>query len=279
MSVPWIGTVLGIAGIVLGFYFYIKGKRSAGLSYQIEEFSVVGESDAKFPAELEIVFAGDRVERVTASKVIVWNSGNVTIDGADIVSSDPLRVETAGGIILKARFLRVSREVNGVTFKEDKKSGASSSISFDYLDPNDGFVLTVVHSAALRGLSVKGTLKGLSGGLVRIGSTPGPGMSLAVRWIVRRNIILRWIPFSLGVLFVIGAVFTPELSAWIHTMHPATKVKDGVDWSALTVGALYIALPVTTWWFSRRRYPANLLPKQSRSKEQAVVDENGLEEA
>src|SRR5262249_648320 len=147
LSEDWIGTVLGILGIILAFIFYLKSQRRAKLAYQFDEVTLIGSRDAAFPNEVEVRFNGIPVPQLTASRLFIWNAGQRTIGGNDIVDSEPIGVEFDESTkVLKALVCRVTREVNGVRAEVVTSTPHKTTLSFDFLDPDDGVSLELLHS-------------------------------------------------------------------------------------------------------------------------------------
>lgn len=270
LSKPWVGSGLGILGILSAVFFYIRSRRISRLSFQRDEIAIIGGSGAAFPKEVTISFANSPVARVTATRYVIWNSGNTTLSGAQIVQSDPLRLELkSGGKVLKADILRVSRPVNAAWLKPREAGVSIVDIGFDYLDPNDGFAIEVLHSGQRSDLNIHGTLRGLPNGVTDWGRTA---------WYFDRRLrqmtlpfgvsmkVVIWVCLLFGLLAAVAAVMIPSLFQWFPSL-AEKKVSDptSVRWPLLVVGITYTALPVLLLWLKRRRYPPCLEPSQEKN--------------
>jgi hypothetical protein len=108
---------------------------------------------------LEVTYKGHKVDNLTVSKILFWNNGYDTIDSADIVSTDPLRIDSVNQI-LDAVIIKTNNSSNQI-IAAIGVDGASVNIAFDYLDKNDGAIIQVVHAGkSSNDLSLKGKLKG-----------------------------------------------------------------------------------------------------------------------
>ena len=168
LSIPWVGTALGA---ILTTIFYLRARKVGRISYEIIETTIVGTTDAAFSDHLKILFRDALVPRVTSTRVIIWNSANVTIRRADIAENDPLSLILGGdGRILVASIDKKTRIVNAAGALVGS-TNRDVSVSFDFIDPNDGFTVTVIHSEDKDSLGIKGTIIGLSGGFKRVEDT------------------------------------------------------------------------------------------------------------
>ncbi|HEY5433421.1 MAG TPA: hypothetical protein VIL06_08470, partial [Coriobacteriia bacterium] len=128
-------------------FFYYRSRRVSRLGYQHDDVTLVGTKRAAFPSEVEIRFAGATVPRITSSRFVLWNAGNTTLHGSDIVENDPLRVELReAGTILKVTVSKTHRDVNALRVDVLTSVPASANIVFDFLDPRDGARFEVLHS-------------------------------------------------------------------------------------------------------------------------------------
>lgn len=160
----WTGEVVSlILGVAVGYIFLRLSREQLRLLYRFVDTELVEtKSDPSDP--IDIRFEDRSVPRVNKTLLYIWNSGRKTADGADIVASDPLRVALPDDTrVLRARLLRVTREVNGVAVHQEAVNEAL--ISFDFLDPGDGATIEVLHTGGAVQRQLKGTIKGIPGGV------------------------------------------------------------------------------------------------------------------
>lgn len=72
---PWLsiaGFIIGITGIVLTIIFYFKSKRVKLLYYSIRSQNIVKDLVSRIDS-LEMLYAGERIENLTAAKIVIWN--------------------------------------------------------------------------------------------------------------------------------------------------------------------------------------------------------------
>ena len=264
LSQGWIGTIVGLVGIVVAIGFYLRSRRKARLAFHGDHVTLVGGRGAAFADEVEIRFDGAIVPRITASKIVIWNCGDRTINGRDVVDSDPLRVEVPqSGTILKHTILRKTRSVNA--WKVNQPSPDRLDLTFDFVDPCDGVTLEVIHSELGGNLEVIGTIRGIPQGMLRYGqafsSVDRHGLGL-LAFSRTRIVLVTFI--ILGACFMLYGLLRPQLTYWFpeaFTSKPPIP-SNAIGWPFVVVGFVYAAFPTFLLWNRRRRYPATLEPEQ-----------------
>ncbi|WP_121642607.1 hypothetical protein [Bacillus vallismortis] len=235
----WVGTLIGLIGILLAFYFHKVSKKVNELTYTFKTERVVGKNN-KTPEDIEIVFRGKPVERVTNTQITVWNSGNVTIEGKNIVEKDPLRILISEGQeIISATILEKSRDANDFIIKTDENNPHILEVEFDYLDAQDGAVIEILHTDNENSFELKGSIKGLK----------------SFNLFTRNNKTSRLIPFTLLNTMVVAVLLNIII---LYQKEPVDN-----DYSFLTVvfSSISLILSIITYFLSRknkRKMPKNL---------------------
>ena len=162
-----VGYVIGIAGVLVGLIAipitYLIGQRSRQtpqLRYAVD-FDVLLKPDEKLLDKgLSMTIGDHEINRISRTRVAFWNQRGDTVRSADIVQSDPLRIQfDDDDIPLQTRLLSISREQTqlGAVISETAKS--TVSITFDFLDSGDGGVFEIVHQGGEPPI-VTGTVRG-----------------------------------------------------------------------------------------------------------------------
>ena len=265
-SQSWFGSLLGILGLLAAIFFYWRSKRVARLTFQHDTVTLLGSSDAAFPDEVEIKFSGMPISRVTAETIVLWNAGNTTVGGSQIVAADPLRFDLKSGDILKTRVLKVTREVNAISLKPISESKKMVEIVFDYLDPEDGIAFEILHSGGRRDLEIHGTLRAMPGGIRDFGRAN----SFSSRRLSRLPFPFRSMNVVLGMALVAGLVmatyglFQPQIHTWFPSLRDTARTdRDDLRWAIVIAGLFYALMPALLFWLRRRRYPACLHTEQA----------------
>jgi hypothetical protein len=169
----WFQLVAGlVGGFIISYYinylFYRRGKSEPRLIYQYQSRTLLGPSVPN--PDIEIIFRGKKVPRVTKSLIALWNDGNTTIDGNQIVQTDPIRLLVSSeSEVLEVKILRQVREVNNFVIQKSSESANQVECHFEWLDPRDGVLIAIVHSGE-RKVSVAGTIRGVPSGLLHGGA-------------------------------------------------------------------------------------------------------------
>lgn len=165
----WTGIVVGV---LVAYYFYRKTRIVRKLAFQRQSTRLIGERHPELPGTVLVTYNGHAVERLTKSVVVVWNDGTVSVSKEDLVLTDPLRIEVVDGEILQVEEPTVTRTVNGFQVNRLPETQNALAVTFDFLDPGDGFRLEFLHTAATDP-KVLGTIRGIPNGLTRyVGDIP-----------------------------------------------------------------------------------------------------------
>ncbi|MGG1552939.1 hypothetical protein [Paenibacillus ferrarius] len=170
------GSIIGIVGIIFGFIFYRKSTIGPRPNYQMASLRLLGKNSEEFnDGEVEILYLGEKVERVTKTQVAFWNSGTSLINGKDIVVSDPLRFNfEKESKVLSTSLISSTREVNQIELKVPSDCQSAVECNFEFLDPGDGFIFEVLHTDTGKYPQLNGTIKGIPKGILNKGTTNYP---------------------------------------------------------------------------------------------------------
>ena len=161
----WLAIIAIIIGIIISTYFYQRGKRTKGLTHTSGDIIIISPS-AEPHENLKITWEGHNIPRVTKTTIAIWNSGTETVDGADLIDTDPLRIQVPSGItILRSVVIRRTR---GVVAPQLAASIHQVTVTFAFLDAKDGFSIELLHTGEPSTVQVVGTIKGIPRGVVTL---------------------------------------------------------------------------------------------------------------
>jgi hypothetical protein len=210
-----ISIILAIINIILMVVFYFKSRREKKTRFSINSTTLI-ESTKTALTDLEILYKNQKQERITVSKLAIWNAGSDPLRSDDIATAFPLAIEVAEGAeVLSADVVFTTDEANRFTLGHVKQSidGKKQTLipfSFEYLDKREGVVIQIVHTGeASHKISVTG--KVISGLPLKHIESPYQKMSHLYRQIMNPTYPKVLLQIYL-VIFAIGVVLILTIS-------------------------------------------------------------------
>lgn len=236
----WIGSLLGITGIIVGIYLYKISKKTPIPVYQYWSFRILGKVEDNFPKDVSVKFREIEVDRLTRTTVIFWNDGTQVLNGSDIVKTDPsLIFYPEGSMILSSHVLRKTKNANDFRIEPVQNKPNVLSINFEYLDPKDGATCEIVHDSQEHHPKISGSIRGIPSGFRALGKgrrSEGPkGYEL---WI--------WILTSV-ILIMFGVI-----------IEYTDSDNDSGGFIFVVMGIIYAILLAFILWTTKKSYPKNL---------------------
>jgi len=255
LTSSWFVAAIGVLSLVLagiGIVLTIKSQTRSRVAYQTRSWSLVGQPKEKSYGEVKILFEDQDVPRVSVSQIALWNAGNTTIHSTDLVTTDPLAVcFEAGTRVLGARWLAVTRPVNGCSVFLKRSAIDRATLSFEFLDAGDGLLLELVHTGTNRPPTIKGTIKGIPAGAENWGSLKNREDSLIFRAELR-SIAFRF------VIALSGPLALALLIAFAGRLYPRA-VDVGIRiLLGSAMGLVLLAWTFALWARNRQRLPRTL---------------------
>jgi len=251
-SQAWVGILVGVlAGFLIAFLFYRASRIGPRPSYQLKALRLIAKDERALPEEVEILFKGMSVPRLTKTHVIFWNSGKALLDGKQIVESDPLRLEfDKDARVLRARIAKATRDTNKFEVKINDRSPNEVACNFDYLDVGDGAVIELLHTAEKRYPEVRGTIRGVPKGTLNLGNIASSVQGSLNLFAIRRAMLFTMIGF--GVLITALGFLNPFIPKRSPPPEPST------EWVFVGFGLFTIVCGLFLLWASRKRFPKSL---------------------
>jgi hypothetical protein len=249
LSLPMVGTLLGIAGLAVAFVTYVLTRQRRILAFQQRGQKLLGHEAQGLPEAVGVTYRGRAIPRVTKTFVVLWNAGEKVISGTDIVESDRLRIDVGEDAEILSTNVRAStRAVVGLKILD--VSARVAEIKFDFLDAGDGAVVELLHTGHRKFVRVAGTVKGLPRGAsdrgVVIAVPPVRFRDhLSLEWFVTRPAV-QWVILALSCVGVWYAAFGSTLLG-------------GVERTVIGgTAAVYVGFSAAAIWMTRRRFPRAL---------------------
>ncbi len=144
-------------------------KRRSGLRWSTWTLNVVNKlrllgqlhgATEEMPPGLQITLDGKPCKNLSVTRVIIWNAGRQIIEGSDVAKASSIRITATQGVeILKAENSVISDPGSGGTLTI--QDSTTATLSFDYLEPDQGFIVEVYHTGySSNSLKVEGNIKG-----------------------------------------------------------------------------------------------------------------------
>lgn len=257
-----VSIVLGVVGILIAFVFYFRGRPRKQLCFQKFDYTIVDSNKSHLAAGLEILVNDIEAQNVTASRVILWNEGNCTIDGSNLLTRSPLRFEAQEGEILRVELEKVDRDVNNVSVRTIDKSAV---ISFDYLDERDGFQVLILHSGRPDNIKLTGDIREIPNGPTekRFACVRGRRM-FGFFLPLDDNLLIKLLVLTACLYGSIYFAFRPELISFFDSVgYPPSEPWRGDGTRSLLVSAVGAGLAFLFWkdiqWRNVRKFRAELI--------------------
>jgi len=254
------GSIIGIVGIILGsllsYYFFRKSKIGSRPSYQMAAIKLIGNYSTILNNKVEVYFEGEKVDRVSKTQIVLWNSGTSTIDGSAVVSSDTIRfVYEDQSSVLSALILSNTRDVNRVKVTVNRDQPHIVDLEFDFFDPGDGVVIELTHTARKIFPIIRGTIKGVYKGFTNKGIISYPVIHSAEQIQSNKKMLRR-------LIFVISIIMFMLVYAIITTF--VSKPSESNLLLPIVLGlALGIVSSLSKDWRKRRKFPKTLLSQKA----------------
>lgn len=165
----WFGSLVGIIGVVIGIVLYRISKIGARPTCQMRGYHIIGQAAQEFPSEIQILYGNKSIPRLTYTSIYFWNAGKQTMRGSEIVADDPLRFEfDSGDEILTVEIEICTRRVNKLNASIPSDAKNQALVMFDFLDPQDGARIGILHSSQNLCPKSLGTIRGIPSGVTEV---------------------------------------------------------------------------------------------------------------
>jgi hypothetical protein len=254
LGLGWLGTLLGIGGLVFAFFTYLWTRRRTKLAYVYLGEHLLGSASDSLPPAIVVQYDGISIPRLTKTHVIIWNNGENTISGTDIVPKDPLRLQVGeDGKILSVSVIKTSRDVIDVKLLPiNNDYPYQALLTFDYLDAKDGVVVEILHTSTERKPRVRGTLRGLPQGFSNYGQFTRPKPQKKSNSKLYKAVDFIFSPPVFVAIGFLCAIFGPRPDFFLRPENEKliSAVAGGLS-GLMTIWA-------AKRWEARRKYPKTL---------------------
>jgi hypothetical protein len=153
------GAVTGVLGLITGYIFYRRGLRVKEPVWSRRSVELLSDKLAKV-RNLTITYKDGVIDNLTMTRFLFINLGKDTINASDLAPSDPIRIKAKDKIFMLDAYI-VAQNNKANKFNVEYKNVTSDvSITFDYVDCNEGVVIMVYHTGKSRDVEIVGSIKG-----------------------------------------------------------------------------------------------------------------------
>lgn len=263
LNLGWVGSLIGIVGVISGIIFYIKSNKTTKPCYQYNTNIVVGKTESEPSKHIQILFKGKSVDNVKRTVVAIWNDGKYYLDKSVILDDKPLTVSFDDGDILSHQIKSKTNEAIKASTQQSEKGEVI--VDFNYLDSKEGICLELLHTSNNDEPNVSCTIKGVKAGFVN------KGKIITTNKAKKSKLINYLIPI-LGVAFITCGFLSFHISSmkklnkedFITTLNSYTFPFAPDDknyangWLMIASGIAYIAIPMVLKFLSRSKTPKNM---------------------
>lgn len=270
-GIPWVQLIVVVLVLLISVVVTRKYSRpKINLSYQISTKRLIGYSSQELPEGFVVSFRGNEVERLYRTRVVLWNNGNSTIRGDDIVPHDSLRLSSRlqkyNLNIFDVKVIKVTRSVIKFEVRPDA-SRKSVNLNFDYLDSGDGAVVEILYDWYVGSepslgnpfasepealIQLVGSVRGLPRGATECGES-----FYSKKWRYRWELPRLFMPIIFAsILIVLGSSYFQN---FIFGASGSQADADVVTKFSFGLTVLFaIAVGIYGFLVHRRRYPKSL---------------------
>lgn len=259
LSFGWVGSMIGLAGIILAVFFYLKSNKKAEPCYQWRTNTIIGDINDDISSKISITFDSVEINDLKRTVIAFWNNGSTYIDNDLVLKENPISISFADGSILSHKIKCTSSESIVATSEivNDK-----IIIDFNYLNKNDAICIEILHTSSEVEPSISGTIKGVKCGVLNKGriflSSAQSGKKIGYLF-----------PVLGGVIFLAGVIsFYVDGFKNYTTLNVIIELNDKINtyfqqsnaqsWLMMLMGLMYGLLPVLMKFYYRNKTPQNI---------------------
>lgn len=251
LSNPSLGTIVGIIGIVIAVATYFLSRSVYRLSVHKTTKELIGPSDSLLPSQVEVLYEGEIVSKLSSTNFVIWNSGNKVISKGSLETIDPLRIDVASDArILRHEIKIINNPTCNFSVKPDE-SGLSLTLHFDFLEKNDGLHLQILHTGSDSDIDIAGKIIGVK--------TPNNTFRSIFNSVVAQTKISIITPLTIMVAFVFFSSILAITFLFPDTIESMNKqsAESGL-WPLRTALSINLVPLLLMFFLIRRIYPASL---------------------
>ena len=161
LSMPLVGSAVGIIGILLAIYFFIKSQVVAKPYYFISHEEIININKFDESSKIRLFYEDSEVAYLYKTVIIFKNKGSKVINQEDIVPEN--------FVVDFSRCNPSTFKIFHVQTNSSKKSIVTNTniennklyFNFNYLDKNESIIITFIHNGKFLPENIEGEIKGV----------------------------------------------------------------------------------------------------------------------
>jgi hypothetical protein len=160
-----ISTLLAVAGLVFGYYWYRMAKREILPRYSTSGDLIIDSSEVQpMESKIELAVGGVPVAQLSRCVLLFWNAGKLTLKGSDVI--DGISLELPGTLIGQVK-VTGSRDA---CKPHAAVSGNKIELSFSFLDHGDAIMVSALYDGPKANPELHATIMGVPEGAKAVGN-------------------------------------------------------------------------------------------------------------
>lgn len=160
--IPFGGFIFGILSLIFAYIFYKKTKRFKKILYLKKSFNLIKNFTQRIDERLSLKYDNEDIQNLTITNILLCNTGNETINFADIAKADPIKICSSNkASILKLNIIYSDNVANNFKLLHPHNKD-SYILHFDYIDKREKVIIKALHSGkSSDDIALEGHIKGI----------------------------------------------------------------------------------------------------------------------
>lgn len=154
---PYSLIIVFFLGILGSWIIYTLTRKKREICYSIMERYLIVDYVSRIE-DLEIIYRGEQIENLLATRILFWNRGGKTIRKSDIAERDLIKIRfEEGSKVLDASKLFETSDINDISVRV-LENDRTVELTFDFIAKNDGGVIEILTAGRSETIELLGTV-------------------------------------------------------------------------------------------------------------------------
>jgi hypothetical protein len=253
----WFGSIIGLVSLALAIILYRRSIREGRPTCYIQNSTILGVRSELPSDKVRIFFEGQQVDKLIKTNIIFWNSGRAAIRGSDIVAVDPIRIIfEPGSKILSIQINKMNNISNSIHLSKSEDFPDQVIMKFDYLNPEDGINMEILHNSARNEVKLVGRVIGLKNGIQN--NSPKSDFSILYIFYSRQTFLMKYLSAVAALTFILSMLLFYDPTLFSIIPQTDKKTSPGGGWAFLFSSIIIASVPGVFFYSRWRRFPRSL---------------------